>query len=56
MMEKSAVVEHTTTQSSGRRYQCWTMEGGRGLLVKEVLHIQMTPSKEHFNQDGGQKS
>ena len=23
------------------------------LLVKEALHIQMTPSEECFNQDGG---
>ena len=23
------------------------------LLLKEVLHIQMTPTKEHFNCDGG---
>ena len=57
MMEKLklAVAEHTTTQSSGRRYHCWTTEGGWGLLVKEALHIQMTPSEEHFNHDGGKK-
>ena len=23
------------------------------LLVKKALHIQMTPSEERFNQDGG---
>ena len=23
------------------------------LLVKETLHIQMTPSEEYFNRDGG---
>ena len=55
MMEKLVVAEHTTTQSSGRRYHCWTTEGGRGLLVKEALHIQMTPSEERFNHDGGKK-
>ena len=26
--------------------------GGRELLVKEALHIQMTPSEEHFNGGG----
>ena len=26
---------------------------GQKLLVKEALHIQMTPSEEHFNRDGG---
>ena len=26
---------------------------GQELLVKEALHIQMTPSEERFNQDGG---
>ena len=31
------------------------LDHGRGqeLLVKETLHIQMTPSEEHINQDGG---
>ena len=30
------------------------LDHGRGqeLLVKEALHIQMTPSEEHFNWDG----
>ena len=23
------------------------------VIVKEALHIQMTPSEEHFNRDGG---
>ena len=56
MMEKSAVAEHvwenhhpidwkeTTVLDHGRRQE---------LLVKEALHIQMTPSDEHFNRDGG---
>ena len=31
------------------------LDHGRGqeLLVKEALHIQMTPSEERFNRDGG---
>ena len=34
-----------------------TMLDGRGqeLLVKEALHILMTPSEERFNRDGGQE-
>ena len=26
---------------------------GQELLVKEALHIQMTPSEKRFNRDGG---
>ena len=56
MMEKSAVTEHvwenhhlihweeTTLLDHGRRQE---------QLVKEALHIQMTPSDKRFNQDGG---
>ena len=55
-MEKSAVAEHAlenhhpidleeaTVLDHGRRQE---------LLVKEALHIQMTPSEECFNWDGG---
>ena len=58
MLERSAVVEHewknhhlihleeTVVLDHGRRQQ---------LLVKEALHIQMTPSERHFNRDGGLK-
>ena len=33
------------------------LDHGRGqeLLVKEALHIQMTPSEERFNRNGGQE-
>ena len=36
-------------------YHCDVLDHGRGqeLLLKEALHIQMTPSEERFNQDGG---
>ena len=56
MMEKSAVAEHvwehhhpihweeTTVLDHGRRQE---------LLMKEALHIQMTPVEERFNRDGG---
>ena len=56
MMEKSAIAEHawenhhpidceeTTVLDHGRE---------KKLLVKEALHIWMTPSEKHFNQDGG---
>ena len=55
-MEKSAIAEHawenhhpidceeTTVLDHGRE---------KKLLVKEALHIWMTPSEKHFNQDGG---
>ena len=36
--------EVTTAQDHGQ---------GQGLLVKEALHIQMTPSAERFNGDEG---
>ena len=36
--------EETTVLDHGR---------GQELLVKETLHIQMTPSEECFNRDGG---
>ena len=29
---------------------------GQGLLVKEALHVQMTPSEERFNQHGELKA
>ena len=40
---------------SGRLGETTVLDHGRGqeLLVKEALHIQMTPSEEHFNWDGG---
>ena len=35
-------------------YHCDVLDHGRGqeLLLKEALHIQMTPSEERFNRDG----
>ena len=36
--------EETTVLDRGR---------GQELLLKEALHIQMTPSEERFNRDGG---
>ena len=36
--------EETTVLDHGR---------GQELMVKEALHIQMTPVEEHFNRDGG---
>ena len=30
-------------------------EGGQKSLGKEAVHIQMRPSQEHFNRDGGLK-
>ena len=40
---------------SNRLEETTVLDQGRGqeLLVKEALHIHMTPSEERFNQDGG---
>ena len=35
------------------RIPCSCGQGGQELLVKEALHIQMTPVEMCFNQDGG---
>ena len=40
----------TATWSTGYRPLYWTMAE---LLVKEALHIQMIPTEECFNRDGG---
>ena len=56
MMEKSAVAEHAWEHHHPIHWEETTvLDHGRGqeLLVKEALHIQMTPVKERFNRDGG---
>ena len=56
MMEKSAVAEHAWENHHPIDWEETTvLDRGRGqeLLLKEALHIQMTPSEERFNQDGG---
>ena len=55
MMEKSAVAEHAWEHHHPIHWEETTvLDHGRGqLLVKEALHIQMTPVEEHFNRDGG---
>ena len=55
-MEKSAIAEHAWENHHLIHWNETTvLDHGRGqeLLVKETLHIQMTPSEEHFNRDGG---
>ena len=53
ILKKSAVVEHAL---ENRHLIDWeettVMDHGREQLVKEALHIQMTPSEERFSQDG----
>ena len=52
MMVRSAVVEHAWGNHNPIHWEETTvLDRGRGqeLLVKESLHIQMTPSDEHFN-------
>ena len=55
MMEKSAVAEHAWENHHPIHWETTMQDYGRGqeLLVKEALHIQMTPTEEPFNQDGG---
>ena len=56
MMEKSAVAEHAWENHHPIDWEETTvLDRGRGqeLLLKEALHIQMTPSEERFNRDGG---
>ena len=55
-MEKSAVAEHAWENHHPIDWEETTvLDRGRGqeLLLKEALHIQMTPSEERFNRDGG---
>ena len=55
-MEKSAVAEHAWENHHPIDWEETTvLDRGRGqeLLLKEALHIQMTPSEECFNRDGG---
>ena len=54
-MEKSAVVEHACEHHHSIHWEETTvLDHGRRqeLLVKEALHIQMTPVEERFNRDG----
>ena len=55
-MEKSVVAEHVWENHHPIHWEeTIVLDHGRGqeLLVKEALHIQVKPSEEHFNQDGG---
>ena len=52
-MEKSAVAEHAWENHHPIHWEETTMQNhGRGqdLLVKEALHIQMTPTEEPFTK------
>ena len=55
MMEKSAVAEHAWEHHHPIHWEETTvLDHGRGQeLLKEALHIQMTPVEERFNRDGG---
>ena len=57
MMEKSAVAEHAWKNHHPIDWEETVLDYGRRqeLLVKEAVNIQMTPSEERFNQDGGLK-
>ena len=56
MMEKSAVAEHACENHHPIDWEETTVldhSRGQELLVKGAVHIQMTPSEERFNRDGG---
>ena len=59
MMERLVVAEHAQeNQHSIDREETSVVDQGRRpkeLMLKEVLHIQMTPAEEYFNYDGGLK-
>ena len=51
-MEKSAIAEHARENHHPIHWEeTIILDHGRGqeLLVKEALHIQMTPAEERFN-------
>ena len=55
-MKKTAVVDHSWENYHPIHWEETIVldhDRGQKLLVKEALHIQMTPSEEHFNRDGG---
>ena len=64
IVSPAAAAKSTSRLSSGcqvyigdtkRKLETTVLDHGRGqeLLVKEALHIQMTPVEERFNRDGG---
>ena len=54
MMEKSAVAEHAWENHHPIDWEETTvLDDSRGQELLEALHIQMTPSEERFNRDGG---
>ena len=56
-MEKSAIAEHAWTHHYPINWdEMRVMAHARGqgeLLLKEAIHIQMTPAEDRFNKDGG---
>ena len=56
-LEKSAVVEHARENHHPIKWEETSIvdqaRRPKELLLKEALHIQMTPAEERFNRDGG---
>ena len=56
-MKKSAIAEHAWTHHHPINWdEMSVMAHARGqgeLLLKEAIHIQMTPAEDRFNRDGG---
>ena len=57
MTEKSALAEHAWKNYHPIRWEETSVvdraRRQEELLLKEALHIQMTPVEDHFNRDGG---
>ena len=54
MVEKSAVVEHMWENHHPINWEeTSVLDRELHVLLKEALHIQMTPAEERFNRDRG---
>jgi len=58
MMENSAVAEHAWAHPICWKETTYVLDHDRRqeLLVKEALHIHITPAEERINRDGGPES
>ena len=57
MVERSAIAEHAWENQHPIKWEETEIvdqaRGPKELLLKEALHIQMTPAEERFNRDAG---
>ena len=55
-MMEVAVAEYAWENHHPIDWETTVLDHGRGQELLEALHIQVTPSEKHFNQDGDWKS